>query len=85
MACLDDWAFSSALDLPIRNHTTGNGTPGHLTGELFAKAAGIQLRHIPYRCSAPAVTDLLGGQIRLMFDPVQSIVPQVRGWRFFWR
>ena len=59
--------------------SAGNGTPGHLTGELFAKAAGIQLRHIPYRGSAPAVTDLLGGQIRLMFDPVQSILPQVRG------
>lgn len=59
--------------------SAGNGTPGHLTGELFAKAAGIQLKHIPYRGSAPAVTDLLGGQIRLMFDPVQSILSQVRG------
>lgn len=59
--------------------SAGNGTPGHLTGELFAKAADIQLRHIPYRGSAPAVTDLLGGQIRLMFDPVQSVLPQVRG------
>ena len=59
--------------------SAGNGTPGHLTGELFAKATGIELRHIPYRGSAPAVTDLLGGQIRLMFDPVQSILPQVRG------
>lgn len=59
--------------------SAGNGTPGHLTGELFAKAAGIQLRHIPYRGSAPAVTDLLGGQIPLMFDPVQSILPHVRG------
>ena len=59
--------------------SAGNGTPGHLTGELFAKAAGIQLKHIPYRGSAPAVTDLLGGQIRVMFDPVQSVLPQVRG------
>jgi tripartite-type tricarboxylate transporter receptor subunit TctC len=59
--------------------SAGNGTPGHLTGELFAKAAGIQLKHIAYRGSAPAITDLLGGQIRLMFDPVQSVLPQVRG------
>ena len=58
--------------------SAGNGTPGHLAGELFAKAAGIQLRHIPYRGSAPALTDLLGGQIRLMFDPVQSVLPFVR-------
>ena len=59
--------------------SAGNGTPGHLTGELFAKAEGIQLQHVPYRGSAPAVTDLLGGQIPLMFDPVQSILQQVRG------
>ena len=59
--------------------SAGNGTPGHLTGELFAKAEGIQLRHIAYRGSAPALTDLLGGQIPLMFDPVQSILQQVRG------
>lgn len=59
--------------------SAGNGTPGHLTGELFAKAAGVQLKHIPYRGSAPAITDLLGGQIPLMFDPVQSILAQVQG------
>ena len=59
--------------------SAGNGTPGHLTGELFAKAAGVQLKHIPYRGSAPAITDLLGGQIPLMFDPVQSILSQVQG------
>lgn len=58
--------------------SAGNGTPGHLTGELFAKAAGIKLMHIPYRGSAPAITDLLGGQIPLMFDPVQSILPHAR-------
>jgi tripartite-type tricarboxylate transporter receptor subunit TctC len=58
--------------------TAGNGTPGHLTGEMFAKAAGVDLRHIPYKGSAPAVTDLLGGQIPLMFDPVQSVLPHVQ-------
>jgi tripartite-type tricarboxylate transporter receptor subunit TctC len=62
--------------------SAGNGTPGHLTGELFAKAAGVQLKHIPYRGSAPAITDLLGGQIPLMFDPVQSILSQVQGGKF---
>jgi tripartite-type tricarboxylate transporter receptor subunit TctC len=61
--------------------SAGNGTPGHLTGELFAKAAGVRLRHIPYRGSAPAVVDLLGGQIPLMFDPVQSVLQQVSGGR----
>lgn len=61
--------------------SAGNGTPGHLTGELFAKAAGVVLKHVPYRGSAPAVTDLVGGQIPLMFDPVQSVLPHVQGGR----
>lgn len=59
--------------------SAGNGTPGHLTGEMFAKAAGIDLRHVPYKGSAPALTDLLGGQIGLMFDPVQSVLQHVKG------
>jgi tripartite-type tricarboxylate transporter receptor subunit TctC len=61
--------------------SAGNGTPGHLTGELFAKAAGVDLKHVPYRGSAPAMTDLVGGQIPLMFDPVQSVLPHVQGGR----
>jgi tripartite-type tricarboxylate transporter receptor subunit TctC len=59
--------------------SAGNGTPGHLTGEMFAKAAGIELKHVPYKGSAPAIVDLLGGQIPLMFDPVQSVLQHVRG------
>ena len=59
--------------------SAGNGTPGHLTGEMFAKAAGVELKHVPYKGSAPAVTDLLGAQIPLMFDPVQSVLQHVRG------
>ena len=59
--------------------SAGNGTPGHLTGEMFAKAAGVELKHVPYKGSAPGVSDLLGGQIPLMFDPVQSVLSHVRG------
>ena len=61
--------------------SAGNGTPGHLTGEMFAKAAGISLKHVPYRGSAPALTDVIGAQIPLMFDPVQSVLPQIQGGR----
>jgi tripartite-type tricarboxylate transporter receptor subunit TctC len=61
--------------------SAGNGTPGHLTGEMFAKAAGITLKHVPYRGSAPAMTDVVGGQIPVMFDPVQSVLPQIQGGR----
>jgi tripartite-type tricarboxylate transporter receptor subunit TctC len=59
--------------------SAGNGTPGHLTGEMFAKAAAVELKHVPYKGSAPALADLLGGQIPLMFDPVQSVLAHVRG------
>jgi tripartite-type tricarboxylate transporter receptor subunit TctC len=58
--------------------TAGNGTPGHLTGEMFKAATGIDLQHVPYKGSAPAVTDLLGGQIQMMFDPLQSVLQHVQ-------
>jgi tripartite-type tricarboxylate transporter receptor subunit TctC len=58
--------------------SAGNGTPGHLTGEMFAAAAAVKLTHVPYKGSAPAVTDLLGNQIPLMFDPVQTTLQQVK-------
>jgi tripartite-type tricarboxylate transporter receptor subunit TctC len=58
--------------------SAGNGTPGHLTGEMFATAAGVSLQHVPYKGSAPAITDLLGNQIPMMFDPLQSVIQHVR-------
>jgi tripartite-type tricarboxylate transporter receptor subunit TctC len=58
--------------------TAGNGTPGHLTGEMFRAATGTDLKHVPYRGSAPAVADLVGGQINAMFDPLQSVLPFVQ-------
>ena len=71
-------AAAKAAPGSINFGSAGNGTPGHLTGEMFAKAAGIELKHVPYKGSAPALTDLLGGQIPLMFDPVQSVLQHVR-------
>jgi tripartite-type tricarboxylate transporter receptor subunit TctC len=58
--------------------SAGSGSPGHLSGELFKEMAKIELAHVPYKGSAPAVTDLLGGQIPLMFDPIQSVLPHVK-------
>ncbi|MBU3588317.1 MULTISPECIES: tripartite tricarboxylate transporter substrate binding protein [unclassified Polynucleobacter] len=58
--------------------TAGNGAPGHLTGAMFCAATDIKLRHIAYKGSAPAVTDLLGGQIDIMFDPLQSVLPHIK-------
>ena len=61
--------------------TAGSGTPGHLTGAMFEAAAQIKLKHIPYKGSAPAITDLIGGQITSMFDPVQSVISHINSGR----
>ena len=52
--------------------SAGNGTVGHLTGEMFAKQAGIKVNHIPYKGAGPAATDLLGGQVDFYFATPQS-------------
>ena len=57
--------------------SAGNGTPGHLTAALFESTTQIKLKHIPYKGSAPAVTDLIGNQIPLAFDPIQSVLPHI--------
>lgn len=59
----------------------GNGTSVHLAGELFKSMAGIDITHVPYKGSAPATTDLMGGQIQMMFDTAPSAVPRVKGGR----
>jgi tripartite-type tricarboxylate transporter receptor subunit TctC len=61
--------------------TAGNGTPGHLTGALFESATQIKLKHIPYKGSAPAVVDLIGGHIPVMFDPIQSVISHINSGR----
>ena len=58
--------------------SAGNGTPGHLTGALFETTAKIKLKHIPYKGSAPAMTDLIGGQIQLFFNNQLGATPYVR-------
>ncbi len=57
--------------------STGNGTVSHLTGELFGQAAGVKLLHVPYRGAAPALTDLLGGQVALIVTTSASIDPML--------
>jgi tripartite-type tricarboxylate transporter receptor subunit TctC len=57
----------------------GNGTVAHLTAELFQRAAGIQLSHIPYKGASQAMTDLMGGQVDLYLSSVPSAIGQIRG------
>ncbi len=58
--------------------SSGNGTSIHLSGALFESLAGVQMVHVPYKGSAPAVTDLLGGQVNMMFDNMPSALPHVK-------
>jgi tripartite-type tricarboxylate transporter receptor subunit TctC len=56
----------------------GLGTTPHMTGELFSSVAGIKLAHVPYRGEAPAINDLIGGQIPLMFANLSAVIGNVR-------
>ena len=58
--------------------TPGSGTASHLSAELFQKAAGIKLQHVPYKGAAPALTDVLGGQVQLFVSSVPSAIAQVK-------
>jgi tripartite-type tricarboxylate transporter receptor subunit TctC len=61
--------------------STGVGGGNHLAGELLALATGTKMTHVPYKGSAPALADLLGGQLTFMFDTVITSVPQIRSGR----
>ncbi len=58
--------------------SAGNGTSIHLAGELFASMAKVDMLHVPYKGSGPAVTDLMGGQVDYMFDSVTSAAPHIQ-------
>lgn len=61
--------------------SAGNGTTGHLSGELFKRMAGISMTHVPYRGSPQAIQDLMGGQVDLLFDNLSSITPHIKAGR----
>lgn len=58
--------------------SAGSGTPQHLAGEIYNKAMGTQLTHVPYRGAGPALNDLLGGQVQVMFDVLGSSLQYIR-------
>jgi len=58
--------------------SSGPGTPYHMAGELFKAMAGVDIVHVPYKGSAGARTDVLGGQVEMMFDAITTMAPQVR-------
>jgi tripartite-type tricarboxylate transporter receptor subunit TctC len=71
-------AFTRANPGKINMASAGNGTPGHMSGELFKMMAGVDLVHVPYRGGAPALTDLLSGQVQVIFDNLPTSIEYIR-------
>jgi tripartite-type tricarboxylate transporter receptor subunit TctC len=71
-------AYAKARPGMINMGSAGNGTPGHMSGELFRMMTGLDLVHVPYRGGAPALTDLLAGQVEVMFDNLPTSIEYIR-------
>ena len=71
-------AYAKANPGKLNMASPGNGTGPHMAGELFKIMAGVDMVHVPYRGSPPALTDLLAGQVQMMFSPLSSSIEYVR-------
>jgi tripartite-type tricarboxylate transporter receptor subunit TctC len=71
-------AYAKANPGKLNYASTGNGTSNHLSFELFKAMTQTNITHVPYKGSAPAVTDLIGGQVQVMFDNTPNVLPHVR-------
>jgi tripartite-type tricarboxylate transporter receptor subunit TctC len=71
-------AYAKANPGKINMASAGNGTAIHLSGELFMAMTGVKLVHVPYRGGAPALTDLIGGQVQVMFDNLPSSIAHIQ-------
>jgi tripartite-type tricarboxylate transporter receptor subunit TctC len=63
----------------INMASSGAGTSVHLSGEMFKYMAGVDMKHVPYKGAGPAITDLIGGQVDVLFDNMPSIISHIRG------
>ncbi|HMJ44857.1 MAG TPA: tripartite tricarboxylate transporter substrate binding protein [Pseudolabrys sp.] len=71
-------AYAKANPDKINVASSGNGTSIHLTGELFKMMTGVKMTHVPYKGSAPMLTDLLGGQVQVTFDNLPSSIQHIK-------
>ena len=71
-------AYAKANPGKINLASSGNGTSVHLSGEMFKMMTGVDLLHVPYRGAAPALTDLISGQVQIMFDNMPSSIEHIR-------
>ena len=74
-------ALAKANPGKLRFGSSGVGAASHLSGELFKAQAQVDLQHVPYKGTGQALTDLLGGQIEVMFAPTQTVIPQLQSGR----
>jgi len=72
-------AYVKANPGKVNLASSGNGTSVHLSGEMFMAMSGAKMQHVPYRGAAPAITDMLGGQVQVIFDNMPSIIQHIRG------
>jgi tripartite-type tricarboxylate transporter receptor subunit TctC len=70
-------ALAKAAPGKLNYGSSGAGATSHLAPELFKAMAGVDIAHVPYRGAGPAMTDLIGGQVELMFDNLQTALPQI--------
>ena len=71
-------AYVKANPGKVNLASSGNGTSVHLSGEMFMAMSGAKMQHVPYRGAAPAITDLLGGQVQVIFDNMPSVLQHIR-------
>jgi tripartite-type tricarboxylate transporter receptor subunit TctC len=71
-------AYVKANPGKVNMASSGNGTSVHLSGEMFMAMTGTEMQHVPYRGAAPAITDMLGGQVQVIFDNMPSIIQHIR-------
>jgi tripartite-type tricarboxylate transporter receptor subunit TctC len=71
-------AYAKANPNKVNMASGGNGTPAHVCGELFKMMAGVDMVHVPYRGAAPALTDLLAGQVQITFSPLPASIGYIR-------
>jgi tripartite-type tricarboxylate transporter receptor subunit TctC len=71
-------AYAKANPGKVNMASSGNGTSVHLSGEMFMAMADVKMQHVPYRGAAPAITDMLGGQVQVIFDNMPSIIQHIR-------
>jgi tripartite-type tricarboxylate transporter receptor subunit TctC len=71
-------AYAKANPRKISMASAGNGTPGHIAGELFMVMTGVNMMHVPYRGDPPALTDLIGGQVQVLFGSMPVSIEQIK-------